>query len=108
MIDIDLPIMISDMRLRRARSWRRTNGQAMIGSGSFTIHCAGRKACGNRRGTAAPAVHRPRRPVRGNSYGRCRPASDVEVGMDDELTVDLDELGRATPRLGALAARVAD
>jgi hypothetical protein len=28
--------------------------------------------------------------------------------MDDELTVDLDELGRATPRLGALAARVAD
>lgn len=43
MIGIDLPIMCSDLRLKRVRKLKRAGAAVMIDSGSFTIHDTGQQ-----------------------------------------------------------------
>jgi len=43
MIGIPIPIMVSDLRLKRVRRLKRAAGPVMIDSGSFTIHDSGQQ-----------------------------------------------------------------
>lgn len=43
MIGIDIPIMVSDLRLKRVARVKRAGGPVMIDSGSFTIHDQGKQ-----------------------------------------------------------------
>lgn len=45
MIGIDIPIMVSDLRLQRVKKPKRATAPVMIDSGSFTIHDRGRQFC---------------------------------------------------------------
>jgi hypothetical protein len=40
-IGVHAPIMVSDLRLKRVKSYKRANGPVMIDSGTFTIHDRG-------------------------------------------------------------------